>query len=120
MTKGCGGEWRLGRSSNCNSVILSHKTSPNAGRGEQTKGYKTFGGKLASSKVEDKENGEFHHEVILTVQSHSVPALALRCSPTPQNTHKAGERSGLQTSTQHMKVSIKRLHVSGVNNLKYL
>ncbi|MEQ2231345.1 hypothetical protein ILYODFUR_038567 [Ilyodon furcidens] len=74
MTKECGGERRLGRSSNCNSVILSHKTSPNAGRGEQKKGYKTFGGKLVSSKVEDKENGDFHHEVIITVQLHSAPA----------------------------------------------
>ncbi|MED6244630.1 hypothetical protein ATANTOWER_018931 [Ataeniobius toweri] len=74
MTKGCGGEWRLGRSSKCNSVILSHKTSPNSVRAEHTKSYKTFGGKLVSSKVEDKENGEFHHEVIITVQLHSAPA----------------------------------------------
>ncbi|MEQ2226455.1 hypothetical protein ILYODFUR_027615 [Ilyodon furcidens] len=71
MTKGCGGEWRLGCSSNCNSVI---KHPPTLGGGELTKSYKTFGVKLASSKVEDKENGEFHHEVIITVQFHSAPA----------------------------------------------
>ncbi|MEQ2317114.1 hypothetical protein AMECASPLE_039435 [Ameca splendens] len=84
MTKGCGGWGAALTVTQLYSVI---KPSPTL---EQTKGYKTFGRKQASSKVEDKENGEFHHEVILTVQSHSSPALALRCSITPQNTHKAG------------------------------
>ncbi|MEQ2307290.1 hypothetical protein AMECASPLE_016781 [Ameca splendens] len=110
MTKGCGGEWREGRSSNCNSVIKPPPTL------EQTKGYKTFSGKLASSKVEDKENGEFHHEVILTVQSHSAPALALRCSTTPQNTHKAGSAAASRRQTGCIKVSIKRLHAHIIQN----
>ncbi|MEQ2230723.1 hypothetical protein ILYODFUR_032299 [Ilyodon furcidens] len=74
MTNGCGGEWKWWRGSNCNSVIVSHKTSPNSARAEHTKRHKTFGGKLISIEVEDKENGEFHHEVIITVQLHSAPA----------------------------------------------
>ncbi|MED6246968.1 hypothetical protein ATANTOWER_027106 [Ataeniobius toweri] len=103
----------LGRSSTVTQLYSVIKLPPTL-RGEQTKGYKTFGGKLASSEVEDKENGEFHHEVILTVQSHSAPALALRCSITPQNTHKAGERSGLQTSnTAHQSFNKKGyMHIS--------
>ncbi|MEQ2253607.1 hypothetical protein ILYODFUR_033925 [Ilyodon furcidens] len=87
MTKGCGGEWRVGRSSTVTQLYSVIKPPPTP---EQTKSYKTFGGKLASSGVEDKENGEFHHEVILTVQSHSASALALRCSITPQHTTKLG------------------------------
>ncbi|MED6253510.1 hypothetical protein ATANTOWER_032151, partial [Ataeniobius toweri] len=73
----------------------------------QTKSYKTFGGKLASSEVEDKENGEFHHEVILTVQSHSASALTLRCSTTPQNTHKAGSAAAPDISTAHQSFNNK-------------
>ncbi|MEQ2245467.1 hypothetical protein ILYODFUR_028395 [Ilyodon furcidens] len=75
----------LGRSSTVTQLYSVIKLPPTL-RGEQTKGHKTFGGKLASSGVEDKENGEFHHEVILTVQSHSAPALTLRCS-IPRKTH---------------------------------
>ncbi|MED6243715.1 hypothetical protein ATANTOWER_025633 [Ataeniobius toweri] len=59
----------------CSSVrctVIKHP--PTLGGGEHTKSYKTFGGKLVSSKVEDKENGEFPHEVIITVQFHSAPA----------------------------------------------
>ncbi|MEQ2232086.1 hypothetical protein ILYODFUR_007594 [Ilyodon furcidens] len=87
MRKGCGGEGQWGAALTVTQFYSVIKPPPTL---EQRKSYKTFGGKLTSSEVEDKENGEFHHEVILTVHSHSAPALALRCSTTPQNTHKAG------------------------------
>ncbi|MEQ2223325.1 hypothetical protein ILYODFUR_035596 [Ilyodon furcidens] len=115
MTKGygCDGEWRVGRSSTVTQLYSVIKPPPTL---EQTKSYKTFGGKLASSEVEDKENGEFHHEVILTVQSHSASALALRCSITPQNTHKAGSAAASRRQTRHIKVSITRLHAHIIQN----
>ncbi|MEQ2301363.1 hypothetical protein AMECASPLE_035118 [Ameca splendens] len=94
----------LGCSSTVTQLYSVIKLPPTL-RGEQTKGYKTFGSKQASSKVEDKRNGEFHHEVILTVQSHSAPALALRCSVTPQNTHKMG--SAAVSSTAHQSFNNK-------------
>ncbi|MEQ2250290.1 hypothetical protein ILYODFUR_038449 [Ilyodon furcidens] len=99
MTKGCGGEWRVGRSSTVTQIYSVIKPPPTL---EQTKSYKTFGGKLASSEVEDKENGEFHHEVILTVQSH-----ALRCS-IPRKTHtKLGEQRPLDLNTAHQSFNNK-------------